>query len=357
MKKYDNYQTRPKLPQYVNTTNFEFSHLNKKVRSYKREVQRQFQSNKRRSASLCSLHSFKGKNLLENHAKRLNVDKNILIKNLKYDSRKTPFDEPSSKNIRRNNINFKEQINDIIRIKAKKKIEWQKFESLCDQSLSIYLQEKEERKEQFRRKQEQRKKSNTRQSSARTYLHSRSQSRPPSRVCVEAWSEMGKLTKENLFTQTKDRADTVDSIKSRHQNWSTESGTQDPLDIGSRPLEVDITPWKSSLLDKTVDFSPGPSSHEDMYFSKQNERMKDLIQIENIKTMFTNHGMYISRSQLERGLLVPDCEPIARKTKRLPPSGSGLIKHPFDTNRLVEIKGNKKKSKKKKGGKKKKKKK
>merc|ERR1712048_850577 len=205
---------------------------------------------------------------------------------------------------------------------------------------------------------ERQKKSLSRQSSARTFLHSRCQSRPRSRVCVEAWSEMGRLTKENMFETPKDRADTVDSIKSRHQNWSTESGTQDPLDIDSRPLEVDITPWNQSsfLFDhvKTADkFDSRPNTTDGQSQSQLNQRMKDLIQIENIKTTFTNQGMYISRAKLERGLLVPDCKSVLQKTKKLPQSGSGLIKHPFDKNRLVEMKKKKKKAKKKKGGKKK----
>lgn len=241
-------------------------------------------------------------------------------------------------------------------------MEWNKFESLCNQSLSTYIKEKEERKEISRdRQRERQKKSLSRQSSARTFLHSRCQSRPRSRVCVEAWSEMGRLTKENMFDTPKDRADTVDSIKSRHQNWSTESGTQDPLDIDSRPLEVDITPWNQSsfLFDnvKTEKFNSRPNTTDGQSQSQQNQRMKDLIQIENIKAMFTNQGMYISRAQLERGLLVPDCKSVARRAKKLPQSGSGLINHPFDKNRLVEMKKKKNKSKKKKGGKKKKKKK
>merc|ERR1712048_1175808 len=276
----------------------------------------------RRSSSLCSLHSYKGKNLLENHAKRLKVKKETLLNNLKYDSRKTPFDQPSKNQVKTSNINFQEQINDIIELKAKKKMEWKKFESLCNQSLSTYIKEKEARKEIHRARQKERqKKSLSRQSSARTFLHSRCQSRPRSRVCVEAWSEMGRLTKENMFETPKDRADTVDSIKSRHQNWSTESGTQDPLDIDSRPLEVDITPWNQSsfLFDhvKTADkFDSRPNTTDGQSQSQLNQRMKDLIQIENIKTTFTNQGMYISRAKLERGLLVPDCKSVLQKTKK-----------------------------------------
>merc|ERR1719229_631171 len=101
-----------------------------------------------------------------------------------------------------------------------------------------------------------------------------------------------------MFEMPKERADTVDSIKSRHQNWSTESGVQDPLDIDARPLEVDITPWNPATLlvnsDNSTndDFRPKSGNSIDEDFTGK-QRMDDLIQVESIKTLFTINGMYI----------------------------------------------------------------